>query len=149
MVILGVICTNQHGCSIFGIQNYLFTFIKWPKSVAWNLMVLGLSSFGCKWLHHASWAWEHRGCVSGPQMTFYPSAGLFQSLFWEGESSRPWLWISRCQAYSTDRDVWWEARHSASLQTAPSVQCHLYFSKKKLVWLTLELLFIIFPCACR
>lgn len=22
------------------------------------------------WLYHGSWAWEHRGCISGPQITF-------------------------------------------------------------------------------
>lgn len=69
MVVLGVIWMNQHGFLILGIQNDLFTFIKWLKSV-WNLMVLRLSSFGCKWLQHASWAWGHRGCVSGPQIPF-------------------------------------------------------------------------------
>lgn len=31
MVVLGVIWMNQHGFPIFGIQNDLFTFIKWPE----------------------------------------------------------------------------------------------------------------------
>lgn len=93
------------------------------------------------------------GDVSGSQITFYPSAGRFQSLFGEGQFSRPWLWISSCWAYSADRDVCWGARQSASLETAPSVQCNFYFFKEKVglvgAWVTVHyfpMCMLLIPC---
>lgn len=61
---------DRHGFPLFGIQNDLCNSIKGPEVSLKSELVLRCSSLGCKWVHHASWASELRGSVSGSQLTF-------------------------------------------------------------------------------